>query len=64
MSKARILLVEDDRALVELLTFHLERADFEVASTADGEESRGSPGSRCAGGCAGSTRPRTCRSSC
>jgi two-component system phosphate regulon response regulator PhoB len=38
MSKARILLVEDDRALVELLTFHLERADFEVASTADGED--------------------------
>jgi two-component system phosphate regulon response regulator PhoB len=34
----RILLVEDDRSLVELLTFHLRRADFEVDSTADGEE--------------------------
>lgn len=37
-SKARILIVEDDRALVELLTFHFEREDYEVASTPDGEE--------------------------
>jgi two-component system, OmpR family, phosphate regulon response regulator PhoB len=36
--KARILLVEDDAALVELLTFHLGREDYEVESTADGEE--------------------------
>jgi two-component system phosphate regulon response regulator PhoB len=38
MAKGRILLVEDDRALVELLTFHLAREEFEIESTADGEE--------------------------
>ena len=38
MAKGRILLVEDDRALAELLVFHLEREDFEVARTGDGEE--------------------------
>jgi two-component system phosphate regulon response regulator PhoB len=38
VAKAKILLVEDDRALVELLTFHLEREEFEVQSTPDGEE--------------------------
>ena len=38
MAKARILLVEDDAPLVELLTFHLGREDYEVESTADGEE--------------------------
>ena len=38
MSKARILLVEDDPALVELLTFHFEREEFEVEATADGED--------------------------
>jgi two-component system phosphate regulon response regulator PhoB len=37
-AKARILLVEDDAPLVELLTFHLGREDYEVESTADGEE--------------------------
>ena len=36
--KARILLVEDDRPLVELLRFHLAREEYEVAATADGEE--------------------------
>ena len=36
--KARILLVEDDPALVELLTFNLEREEYAVDSTADGEE--------------------------
>jgi two-component system phosphate regulon response regulator PhoB len=36
--KGRILLVEDDPALVELLVFHFEREDFEVRATADGEE--------------------------
>jgi len=30
--------VEDDRALVELLTYHLEREEFEVETTPDGEE--------------------------
>ena len=38
MAKAKILLVEDDRALVELLTFHLEREEFEITATADGED--------------------------
>ena len=36
--QGRILLVEDDRALVELLTYHLEREEFEVEATADGED--------------------------
>jgi two-component system phosphate regulon response regulator PhoB len=34
----RILIVEDDRALVELLTFHFAREEYEVSSTPDGEE--------------------------
>ena len=38
MSKARILLVEDDRALVELLSFHFKREEFDVQTTPDGEE--------------------------
>ena len=38
MAKARILLVEDDAALVELLRFHLGREEYEVAATGDGEE--------------------------
>ena len=38
MSKGRILLVEDDRALVELLTFNLRREEFAVDATADGED--------------------------
>jgi len=38
VTKARILLVEDDPALVELLTFHLRRDEFEVDSTPDGED--------------------------
>ena len=38
MSKGRLLLVEDDRALAELLCFHFEREDFEVVNTPDGEE--------------------------
>ena len=36
--RARILLVEDDRALVELLVFHLSREDYEIDSTPDGED--------------------------
>ena len=36
--KTRILLVEDDSSLVELLSFHLRRAELEVESTADGED--------------------------
>jgi two-component system phosphate regulon response regulator PhoB len=38
MSKGRILLVEDDPALVELLVYNFEREEFDVASTPDGEE--------------------------
>ena len=38
MSKGKLLLVEDDRALAELLIWHFERAEFEVQRTADGEE--------------------------
>ena len=38
MARARMLLVEDDAALTELLVYHFQREDFEVARTADGEE--------------------------
>src|SRR5919199_203692 len=38
MSKGRMLLVEDDAALAELLAWHFEREEFEVVRTADGEE--------------------------
>ena len=34
----RLLLVEDDRALAELVTFHFERAGYRVTRTGDGEE--------------------------
>jgi two-component system phosphate regulon response regulator PhoB len=37
-AKGRILLVEDDAPLVELLRYHFEREDFAVRSTPDGEE--------------------------
>jgi two-component system phosphate regulon response regulator PhoB len=33
-----MLLVEDDPAIAELLTWHFRREDFEIAQTADGEE--------------------------
>lgn len=38
MARARVLLVEDDAALAELVSWHLEREEFEVERTADGEE--------------------------
>ncbi len=38
MSKGRILLVEDDPALAEMLVYNLEREEFEIELTADGEE--------------------------
>ena len=38
MSRGRILLVEDDPALAELLVWQFEREEFEVEQTADGEE--------------------------
>ncbi|MDQ3077768.1 MAG: phosphate regulon transcriptional regulator PhoB [Pseudomonadota bacterium] len=34
----RLLLVEDDRALAELVTFHFDRAGYRVTRTGDGEE--------------------------
>lgn len=38
MSAKRLLLVEDDRALAELVTFHFDRAGYAVTRTGDGEE--------------------------
>ncbi|WP_106639725.1 phosphate regulon transcriptional regulator PhoB [Allosphingosinicella vermicomposti] len=38
MSKGRILLVEDDKSLAELLIYNLEREEFAVEHTVDGEE--------------------------
>ncbi|SFP48240.1 phosphate regulon transcriptional regulator PhoB [Sphingomonas rubra] len=38
MARARLLLVEDDAALAELLQFNFRREDFEVVHTPDGEE--------------------------
>lgn len=36
--KAQLLLVEDDRSLAELITFHFEREGYNVTRTGDGEE--------------------------
>ncbi len=38
MARARMLLVEDDAALAELLSWHFSREDFDVVHTVDGEE--------------------------
>ena len=38
MSKKTLLLVEDDKALAELLIWHFEREEFKVLRTGDGEE--------------------------
>ena len=38
MAGPRLLLVEDDRALADLVTFHFERAGYRVTRTGDGEE--------------------------
>ncbi len=38
MANKRLLLVEDDRALADLVTFHFERAGYDVTRTGDGEE--------------------------
>jgi len=38
MSRKKLLLVEDDKALAELLIWHFEREDFAVRRTGDGEE--------------------------
>ena len=36
--KPRMLLVEDDRALADLLIWHFGREDYDVVRTGDGEE--------------------------
>lgn len=38
MSRAHMLLVEDDAALAELLIWHFRKEDFDVVHTVDGEE--------------------------
>ncbi|HEX8414763.1 MAG TPA: phosphate regulon transcriptional regulator PhoB [Sphingomicrobium sp.] len=38
MAAKRLLLVEDDRALADLVSFHFERSGYEVSRTGDGEE--------------------------
>jgi len=38
MTHKKLLLVEDDKALAELLIWHFEREDYEVRRTGDGEE--------------------------
>ena len=38
MTRAKMLLVEDDAALAELLIYHFNREDFEIRQTPDGEE--------------------------
>jgi two-component system phosphate regulon response regulator PhoB len=38
MVTKRLLLVEDDRALADLVTFHFDRAGYQVTRTGDGEE--------------------------
>ena len=38
MSNTHLLLVEDDRALADLVTFHFERSGYDVTRTGDGEE--------------------------
>ncbi|WP_419808653.1 phosphate regulon transcriptional regulator PhoB [Sphingomonas sp.] len=38
MTRPHMLLVEDDPAIAELLTWHFRREDFDVVQTADGEE--------------------------
>jgi two-component system phosphate regulon response regulator PhoB len=38
VSGTRLLLVEDDRPLADLVTFHFERAGYSVTRTGDGEE--------------------------
>ena len=38
MTRAKMLLVEDDAALAELLVYHFRREDFEIRQTPDGEE--------------------------
>ena len=38
MARVKMLLVEDDAAIAELVTWHFKREDYEVKHTPDGEE--------------------------
>ena len=38
MTSTRLLLVEDDRALADLVSFHFKRSGYDVTRTGDGEE--------------------------
>lgn len=38
MAKTKLLLVEDDNPLVELIRYNFEREDYRVSNTSDGEE--------------------------
>ena len=38
MTKPALLLVEDDRALADLLTWHFDREGYDIVRTADGDE--------------------------
>ena len=38
MTRGKLLLVEDDKTLAELLIWHFEREEYDVRRTADGEE--------------------------
>jgi two-component system phosphate regulon response regulator PhoB len=38
VTKPRLLLVEDDRALADLLMWHFNREDYDIVRTADGDE--------------------------
>ena len=38
MASKHLMLVEDDRAVADLITFHFERAGYRVTRTGDGEE--------------------------
>ena len=38
MSAKRLLLVEDDRPLADIISFHFDRAGYAVNRTGDGEE--------------------------
>jgi two-component system phosphate regulon response regulator PhoB len=38
MSKQKILIIEDERTLQEVLTYNLEREGFEVSLAADGQD--------------------------
>lgn len=38
MAKPKILLIEDERSLIDILTYNLEKEGFEVTSAADGQD--------------------------